>query len=497
MVSLKSTSFLLRRSLSVGFILCLLLVASCKKTNTSSNPNPVIIDPVVKTVDLRDTLANYAKLAYYWNANIPASFNPHSYSSTDGFYGETIAIRGFSSLDPTTGNNLDRFSFVLTEAQYQQEFVGGSSAGYGMYFRFDRNGIYRIRYAAHASQAYAQGVRRGWEVDSINGIVPSNDTTFLHKVSTALGGNTVRIAFKDPNGNKHPLLLNSASIVDDEVITTKVIDTAGKKIGYMVYNTFLPLASSTSMHPGLDSAFKGLAAKGITDLIIDLRYNSGGYVEIVQEMANALVPASNQGKVLFTEKFNSQLSVYNTSTLVDKNNAKNPPAVNPNSVTFIVSEGTASASELIINSLLPYFSNVKLIGVTKGRAVSTNTAGKPFGFFNEPFPSAMHQYEAFLINDETKNALGQDNYTAGFLPDVQVYDGVEYDWGNLKEDGFAEAIHYLVTGTLSFSGNNALSIGNGKSSMGLILNDDILIRNKVSGIFHKNSLKKFRTGNSN
>ena len=466
-------------ALSLGTII------SCKR---GSNPNPNI-----QNSDLRDTLANYAKFAYYWNTLIPSTFNPHNYSAQDTFYQETNAIKSYSAIDPSTSANLDRFSFVLTENDYQLLFVQGSSTGYGMEYRFDENGVYRIRYAAHASPAYQAGVRRGWEVDSVNGVVPSNTTAFFNSIGNALNGASIHFAFKDGKGIPHSITIPSATIADDEVVTTKVLDTAGKKIGYMVYNTFLPKPSGNNLHPGLDTAFQGFANKGITDIIIDLRYNGGGYVSIVENMANALIPASNQGKTLFTETFNANLAAYNTTTKINKSNSSNPPLLNINSVNFIVSEGTASASELIINSLLPYFSKVKLIGVSLGRGASKQkTAGKPFGFFNQSFPSAKPQYEAFLINDETKNALGQDNYTAGFVPDIQVYDGVEYDWGSPKEYGFAEAIHYLVTGSLAYSPkNNTLGLGLQIKNAGFNLSGDNspIQLNRSIGLIHSKKKK--------
>ncbi len=477
------------RNLKILVVISFLLligINSCKKPTTTIIPPP----PPPTSVDLRDTLANYAKFAYYWNTLIPASFAPHNYSATDTFLTETEAIKSFSAIDPLTTHNLDRFSFVLSEADYQQLFVQGSSQGYGLEFRFDENGLYHIRYAAHASGAYLQGVRRGWEVDSINNFTPVNNANFFNQIGAALANPSVKMVFKDGLGVKHSLTLNSASVQDDEVVTTKILDTAGKKIGYMVYNTFLPKITPSSLHPGLDTAFAGLAAKGITDLIIDLRYNGGGYVQIVEEMANALVPSTNQGKVLFTETFNQNLVKNNVSTLVNKTKTGNPTGLNINSVTFIVSEGTASASELIINSLFPYFSNIKLIGVGKGRG-ELNTAGKPFGFFNYSFPSAKPQYEAFLINDETKNALNQDNYTAGFKPDIQAYDGVQYDWGNLKEYGYAEAVHYIVSGFLSYGKfNNNLAIGKtGRSSgFNLALDKSPTLKRPI-GIFHLHPLK--------
>ncbi len=435
--------------------------------------------------DLRDSLANYARLAYYWNTDIPASFNPNSYSSKDTFNTEVSALQSFTPLN-SLNQHLDRFSFVLTQSDYTTIIKMGSRAGYGMEFRFDSSRIYHIRYVAHASEAFQKGVRRGWAVDSVNGIVPTDTSSFFNQVGNALSMPSVRIAFTDPIGISHNFILSSANVVDDEVVTTKVIDTLGKKIGYMVYNTFLPLGSSSSLHPGLDTAFAGLAKHGITDLVIDLRYNGGGFVQIVTDMLDALVSPSEQGKVLFTETFNTNLQSDNSTALVNTKSSTKPISLNLNSIHFIVSEETASASELIINSLSPYFPGLQLIGVCKGRRVSQRTAGKPFGFFNRPLPFTKPQYQAFLINDETKNSLGKDDYTDGFAPNAQVYDGVDYDWGDLREYGLASAIHYILNGSFP---TNTLAISLAfdhkriNANLGFV-NDQSYNKGRIVGMFH-------------
>jgi carboxyl-terminal processing protease len=477
-------SFLKVSLLALQIILCTLLF-SCKR----SKPQPAIKPPVTLRVDLRDTLANYAKYAYYWNSNIPLDtlvFNPHAYSANDSLYSETEAIKKFSPLDPLTGKNLDRFSFVITQAEFKSF---GTSSGYGLEFRFDINGLYHIRNIAHASQAYQMGVRRGWEVTNVNGLVPEATSTFFTQLGAALQNSPINITFKDPDGVNHSFTFTSANINDDEVVMTQVKDTVGKKIGYMVYNTFLPIGTTNNLHPGLDTAFRGLQARGITDLILDLRYNGGGYVDIVENMANALIPAGNEGKIIFSEIFNQNLKSYNSSTFVNKRKSTNPPSLSLNNIVFIVSEGTASASELIINSLLPYFPKLKLVGVSLGRSVSQKTAGKPFGFFNDSIPSVKPQFQAFLINDETKNALGADNYTAGFTPDIQVPDGVQYDWGNLQEYGYSTALKYLVSGSLSFAPSKVLNLAikrTTEQNLGFHLaNDQSLPLNRLNpGMIH-------------
>lgn len=467
---------------------CSFLVPGCKKINPATSSSSLSsLAQQTGTDGLRDSLAFIARRYYLWNSNIPASFQAHSYSSSDTLNAELAAIKSFSPLDAVTGIHYDHFSFILTQADFKSEFpvslatAVNATATYGMKYAFDINGNLRISYAAHASRAYQQGVRRSWQIMSINSVKVATDAASISSLNAALNAPSATFEFRTPAGSTVTLSLTRVTLVDDEVITTKIFPQGSKKVGYIAYNTFLvPLDNNGNItHKGLDTAFQKLKAAGITDLIIDLRYNGGGYTTIAEEMDNALIPAAYDKKVLYTERYNDTLNKYyklgnksldhDVTVNINKSAAGNPTALGVNSLVFIVSNSTASAAELVINNLYPYFNNIKLIGLGKGLQTQyANTAGKPFGYAGSfGIPTKNPVYQAFVINFETRNANGVGGYESGLVPDLQVYDGVDYDWGDPQEDGLQAALNYQRTGTLAYaSPHNQLSAGAHTQSAG-------------------------------
>jgi len=513
-----SGSFRISLKKSFLFLFILGVIAfSCKKDTPAAHVDKTTTTTTTTTTqsgtpNLNDTVFNYAKLWYYWNENIPKTFNYNGYTlyiaSADSSP-LVQAITLYSPLNPVNNLHYDHFSFLLTEAQYNQIFNGtGGGTSFGMNFSQDRNGNYRVSYVAHGSPAYSQGVRRGWQLNSINGIPLTNplSTAALNALNNILSTfNAATFIFTSP-GVSSPVTLqiSAGSFNDDEVIASTTVQSGSKIIGYIAYNSFVTPTDKRGnpIHPGLDTAFASLKAKGITDLIVDLRYNGGGYTEVSEEMDNAILPQSTNGQILYKEYWDDSLNYYHnqfpgygipadTTIYINKSKSTNPPGLSLNNVVFIVSNETVSASELTINNLKPYFPNMKLVGLGKSfPSDQQNTAGKPFGFINYSFPlptaNSTPDYELFLINFETKNALGQDNYISGFVPDVQEYDGLEYNWGDPNEDGYKAAFNYLTKGSFALgNSNNSLALGrNGVSSLGSNQN----IRLEASGMHFKGML---------
>jgi C-terminal processing protease CtpA/Prc len=483
------------RSLFGKFILPALVIGSliiaCKKNN-STTPAKIVtpVTPISTTPNLNDTVFNYAKFWYYWNENVPTTFNYNNYTlyiAAQDSSPLVESIKLYSPLNSVNNLHYDHFSFLLTETQYNQIFNGtGGAASFGMNFAQDRNGNYRVSYIPHGAPAYLQGVRRGWQLDAINGIAltPNLSAATAAQLNNILSNDaSASFQFTTPaSPNPVTLTLTTGSYSDDEVIATTSVTSGNQVIGYMAYNTFVTPTDKNGnpTHPGLDTAFAYLQAKGVTDLIIDLRYNGGGYTEVAEELDNAILPSSANGQILDMEKWDDSLNLYHkaypgygipadTTIYVNKTKATNPPGLKINNVVFIVSNETVSASELTINNLKPYFANMKLVGLGKSfPSNQQNTAGKPFGFLNYGFPlptaTSVPQYELFLINFETKNALGQDNYISGFTPDVQEYDGLEYNWGDPNEDGYKAAFNFLTKGSFAL-GNTKSSLALGKNSV--------------------------------
>ncbi|MCH5720457.1 S41 family peptidase [Niabella hibiscisoli] len=263
------------------------------------------------------------------------------------------------------------------------------------------------------------------------------------------------------------------------VLRDTVITIGAKKIAYVAYESF---TVDTNSEPALDASFSKFT--GATDIVVDLRHNGGGYVTVAEYLINLLAPQSSQGKMAFAEYYNATMvnkqaillktqpvylnnvrqnysyydldySVSENTTNVNKkgnfNSSNNVPTI-----YFIVSKSTASASELVINSLKPYY-NVVLIGA----AFSDNgalTYGKPIGFFE----LRLGTYSVFLSSFETKNAQGAGGYFTGMSTNYQAFDDVRFNFGDPNEICFLRAIR-LITGVSTYLPGSIASSTLGRS----------------------------------
>ncbi|WP_293311748.1 S41 family peptidase [Pedobacter sp. UBA5917] len=245
------------------------------------------------------------------------------------------------------------------------------------------------------------------------------------------------------------------------VLSSKVITSGNTAVAYLALGSFPSLSSSKA---ALDQAFADLAVANPNAIVIDLRSNGGGYLETAEYVADLIVPTSLNGKVMYSEVFNPAMqggtvpilkhqpyldangksAVYNgrnaTMADVDYTIAGNTYKFNKKgslqtiqSVYFIVSGNTASASEMLISSLKPYF-DVKLIG--------EKTYGKPVGFFG----INIDQYSVYLSSFLIKNANGWSDYFTGMQPDVAVKSADNPVLGDPSESCLRAALE-LITGT--------------------------------------------------
>lgn len=183
------------------------------------------------------------------------------------------------------------------------------------------------------------------------------------------------------------------------------------------------------MYNSFNRIFNRFAGEGVQDVVVDLRYNGGGYVSVARKLADYLAPASANGGVMMTQKFNQKYTSYNSTDLFRKKGS-----LNLNRIFFIVSNSTASASELLINSLKPYM-DVMLLGASK-------THGKPVGYF----PIPLGNWYILPVSFFTVNKAGEGHYYNGMPLNSQVADGLDKDWGDLSETSFASAVNYITTG---------------------------------------------------
>jgi C-terminal processing protease CtpA/Prc len=503
-----------RRFLVVLFAVSALTFGACKKNKVEPNPTPdPPVTPPTTTATRQqlslDSIFLYAKEVYYWNEKLPtyAAFNPRQYSSlsTDLLNYEKALFEITKYSNPgewKSGATSSKFSYIsdkTTENPSTTGFVLDKSLAVNLEGNGNDIGLRVVPYLTNSttrsyllfvtavydkSPAMLAGMKRGMVITKVNGTAIGahyeNERTNLN---SQLGQNVVNLEGRGyiDNVTFTKSLTKAVYTKSSPVYAQKVYNTGSKKIGYFAMARFSRLSTASTNNPAdvnLDAAFAEFSNKGVTDLIIDLRYNGGGYIQTAEHLINLIAPTSTNGKVMFSEHYNNtmqnnQATILQHQAIPDENgkaqffNGKlvtyfdyktNPYSLANNTVNFrkkgsldgiqnvvfLVTGNTASASELVINSLKPYL-NVKVVGAT--------TYGKPIGFF----PIVIeNRYKVYFSMFDTRNSLGQGAYYDGIKPDPaydedldasgDIWDDPRYDFGDVKEGYLAAALKILAPG---------------------------------------------------
>lgn len=398
---------------------------ACKKEEsiTQNNPSPTPTTPTASAADIqKDSTLAYTRVIYLWNDKIPATFNARSYADPGAIM---TAIRQYS-IEPNFSSAVDRWSFAVDQKQWNN-ISAGISEDFGLNVFFLQDSDLRVRAVEKSSPAGIAGVKRGWRITKINGsenITTANASNIVQNVYQSA---STQFTFQKPDGSSVNLTLNAASYKDNPVVLDSVYVAGGKKVGYFVFSSFL--GDTAAVYNSLSRAFNKFSSEGVQDMVVDLRYNGGGYVSIAKKLANYLVPSSGNGNVMMTQKFNQKYAGYNST-----DHFKKIGALNLSRIIFIVSSGTASASELLINSLKPYM-EVMLVGPSK-------THGKPVGYF----PIPVGDWYILPVSFLTVNKSGDGHYYNGMQLNAQVGDGLDKDWGDVSETAFKSTLNFIATG---------------------------------------------------
>jgi len=427
----------------------ILFTTACKKDLQDQGSSPETFSSSQADL-LKDSVYLYSKEIYLWQDVIPSyqNFNPRQYAGTSELETGSAVMNAIRKLQP-----LDHFSFITTK----EESAGlqtGAAVDYGFFIKaaaVDKaepldSVRWFVTYAFDKSTAGAAGVSRGWYINKINGSRVSYSQSGIDLLNEVFFGNTTSAAFEfvKPDGSAITTNLSKTSFVSNSVLHKSVISTGSKKVGYLVFKQFFGEPSRIE----LNNAFSEFRSAGIDELVVYLRYNPGGSTETQDALANLIASASANNKTMYKYVFNQSLQSgnfpllqkkagYGTASFTEANNTlkfQNTGTLNLSRVFFIVTDGTASVSELLINNLKPYM-DVKLVGDT--------TYGKPVGFF----PIDIFNYSIYPISFKTVNSAGNADYYSGFAPDQLAPDGVNNSWGDITEPSLASALKYIRTGS--------------------------------------------------
>jgi C-terminal processing protease CtpA/Prc len=373
---------------------------------------------------------------YLFPETLPARLDPTPFASVDDY------------VDALTANaraqGRDRFFTYRTSiAEENAYYNAGSSAGFGFRLGLTSDNRLFVAEAFEGAPALAAGLDRGTEILAIG-----NDAGSLRTVASlvgtgsgdaldqALGGSTAGtrrvMQIRDATGTRN-VSLAMADFALQPVSNrygAKVLDDGGRKVGYLNLRTFINTAD-----PQLRQAFASFRAQGVTQLVVDLRYNGGGLISIAELMGD-LMGANRQPSEVFTRiTFRPSKAENNEVTTF----TPQPESVAPTRIAFIGSGGTASASEMVINGFLPYLgTNMALVG--------TNTYGKPVG--QVALDKGACDDRLRVIALAVQNAAGNADYYRGLANTVpatcQSYDDIGYPLGDPREASLRQALDYLA-----------------------------------------------------
>ncbi|MBT8426983.1 MAG: peptidase S41 [Erythrobacter sp.] len=342
---------------------------------------------------------------------------------------------------PARAQNRDRFFTFITSIEEETDLINnGSNAGFGIRLIYDTvNNRVFVAEAFENAPAFPQGFDRGTELLQINGQSVSNlmASGGPAAVSEALGpsdpGVTRNFIIQSPSGVQRTVSVTKAEYPLDPVSDrygAVVLNDGTEDVGYINLRTFIVQDAG----PQLRDAFQQFKNQGIDKVILDLRYNGGGLVSVA-DLLGDLLGDGLEGQIFSETKLRPSKSSENSTELFENL----PEQIGVTKLAVIGRGGTASASELVTNSMIPYLnSNIALVGA--------NTFGKPVGQY--AFDRSACDDRLRAVAFRTVNAAGQGDYYDGLasvMPNTcRANDDIFTQFGDPNEASIATALDFLA-----------------------------------------------------
>ncbi|AFU67244.1 C-terminal processing serine protease, peptidase_S41 superfamily [Psychroflexus torquis ATCC 700755] len=395
--------------------LSLLFLNSCQDDRDDNITN---INELANQEDIKDYMWKAMNTFYVYKSDSP--------DLADDRFENTPEYRDFLSsikLPTEFFNSLladqDRYSFLVSDFVTLEQNLDGISLDNGMAFGLIRfigtNTVFGyVRYVIPGSPADSAGLERGMIFNRIDGIIFSPDTDFnplLNPASYTLG--LAELQGGDLVQLDQEVALNKVQLTENPIHDQRVLDIEGLKIGYLMYNNF-----RTPFNTELNAVFANFASEGISDLVLDLRYNSGGSIETAKDLSSMITGQFND-QVFAQQLFNANFEPRN---LIFDNQINTGEAINNLNLSrvFILTTGSsASASELVINALNPYIDVVQIGDTTEGKFEGSATLYDSEDYTRNNV-SLEHTYAIQPLILKTANKDGFTDFFDGLDPDIEL-----------------------------------------------------------------------------
>lgn len=372
---------------------------------------------------------------YLFPETLPSSLSPAPYSTVQSYIDALTAT--------ARGQGRDRFFTYVTSIQEENAFFSsGATAGFGVRFVYQGSRVFVIE-AFEGAPALAAGIDRGTEILAIgtnsSNLVAVSDILASQGpsgITNALGPNTA--------GTSRVLRIVDAAGTRDLTVAkadysiaplsprygVKVIDNGGQRVGYINMRTFISTADNQ-----LRSAFADFRAQGITNFVIDFRYNGGGLVSTAELMGDLLGRNRFSSDVFSVTRFRASKSSNNET----RRFLSQPESVAPVKIAFISTSATASASELVMNSFIPYLG-------TSSAIVGSNSFGKPVGQIALDQTACDDRIR--VVAFATENSAGKGAYFSGLAETMgatcAAVDDITRPLGDPQEASLRTALDFVA-----------------------------------------------------
>jgi C-terminal processing protease CtpA/Prc len=373
---------------------------------------------------------------YLFPSLINSAVNAASYTSVQGYIDALLA--------PARAQNRDRYFTYLTSISEENAYYEqGATAGLGMRFTLESGSRLMVNEAFEGGTALANGIDRGTEIlgigtdgsniRSVSSILASGGTAALiNALGPDTSGTTRVFQIRDLAGVERRVTLTKSVFALDPVSDrygAQIITDGARKVGYVNLRNFIGPADGD-----LRAAFADFKAQGVTELIIDLRYNGGGLISVAALLGD-LMAEGRSGQPFGYIAFRDSKAFMNESMTFQPR----AESITPTKVAFIATEGTASASELVVNGMVPYLG-------TQMALVGTNTYGKPVGQIALDREECDDRLRAIALKIE--NADHQGEYYNGLATTVPVTcsatDDLSHPLGDPNESMTRVALDFLA-----------------------------------------------------
>jgi len=432
---------------------------------------PATVDAEVNSgVDVQDFMWKTMNYWYFWQEEVPNLADDKFPISAEGTAEYTAFLKSEVTPSDFFTNQLqfseDRFSFFSDDFTTLTNALSGISKSNGLEFGLisfsgtdDVFGV--VRYIIPDSDAATKDIRRGEIFTAVDGQALTT-TNFRDLLFGDVATYTLNMAdFVDNEftlNGKEVILTKFEGLVENPIFLDKIFEIDGENIGYLVYNAF-----TNEFDEDLNEVFSRFKSGGVANLVLDMRYNPGGDVNSAT-LLSSMVFGTNTNDLFLRARYNNKYQAVLERNDVDvrrffRDKTRDGTGVNTlnlSRVYILTTNGSASASELVINGLEPYVDVVQIGDVTRGKNEFSITMVDDRENRYIYSPERINQikngnrWALQPLVGRNENADGFFDYTSGLVPDFELREDLTNMGvlGDQNEPLLARAIE-LITGNIS------------------------------------------------